>query len=164
MSNQETKVDTIGDTNKEPVIEEGPSQEERTPPAAEKTALRGGTLIVLTLIGVSLIWYLLADRFTPYTTQARVNGYVVGVAPKVAGLVTEMWIANNQEVAAGQPLFQVDPSQYRIALEKARSDLENARRQVGAGNAAVESARANLRAAVANEQKAEKDQLSHSVT
>lgn len=157
MSNQETKVDTTGDTNREPAIEEGPSQEERTPPAAEKTAVRGGTLIVLTLIGVSLIWYLLADRFTPYTTQARVNGYVVGVAPKVAGLVTEMWIANNQEVAAGQALFQVDPSQYLIALEKARSDLENARRQVGAGSAAVASARANLRAAVANEQKAEKD-------
>jgi|GEM_PF-5673015 len=63
----------------------------------------------------------------------------------------------NQEVAAGGPLA-IDPSQYRIALNKARSDLENARRQVGAGSAAVESARANLRAAQANELKAQQDQ------
>ena len=35
------------------------------------------------LILVSLTWYLLADRFTPYTSQARVQGYVLGVAPKV---------------------------------------------------------------------------------
>ena len=82
---------------------------------------------------------------------------MVGVAPKVAGLVTQVWVKNNQEVEAGQPLFEIDPSQYRIALDKAQSDLENARRQVDAGSAAVESARANLRAALANELKAEKD-------
>jgi multidrug resistance efflux pump len=82
---------------------------------------------------------------------------VVGVAPKVAGLVTELWVENNQEVEEGQRLFQIDPSQYRIAVEKARSDLETAYRQVDAGNAAVAAARANLLAAQANERKAAKD-------
>ncbi len=109
------------------------------------------------VILLSLIWYLLADRFTPYTSQARVQGFVVGVAPKVAGLVTQVWVENNQEVVADQPLFQIDPSQYEIALERAQSDLENAGRQVEAGSAGVESARANLRAALANRLKAEKD-------
>jgi multidrug resistance efflux pump len=140
---------------------------DREPPAGEEnaeakaksatTSVRTGTLLIALLILVSLTWYLLADRFTPYTTQARVQGYVVGVAPKVAGLVTQVWVRNNQEVEAGQPLFEIDPSQYQIALNKARSDLENARRQVEAGSAAVESARANLRAAQANELKAEQD-------
>lgn len=122
-----------------------------------KTAVNRGSLIVLAVILLSLVWYLLADRFTPYTSQARVEGYVVGVAPKVAGLVTEVWVENNQEVEEGQRLFQIDTSQYQIALEKARSDLETAYRQVDAGNAAVEAARANLLAAQANERKAEKD-------
>jgi multidrug resistance efflux pump len=128
--------------------------------AAEDTAtasVRKGGLAIGLAILLSLTWYLLADRFTPYTTQARVQGYVVGVAPKVGGLVTQVWIRNNQEVAAGEPLFEIDPSQYRIALDKAQSDLENARRQVGAGSAAVESARANLLAAQANELKARQD-------
>jgi len=35
---------------------------------------------VVGLIVVSLVWYLLADRFTPYTQQARVQAFVVPVA------------------------------------------------------------------------------------
>lgn len=132
---------------------------ENTPPTGESAtaSVRKGASIIGLLILLSLSWYLLADRFTPFTTQARVQGYVVGVAPKVAGVVTKVWVKNNQEVEAGQRLFEVDPSQYQIALELAQSDLENARSQVDAGTAGVESARANLRAALANKLKAEKD-------
>jgi len=124
-----------------------------------KASVNKASLIVLGLIALSLFWYLLADRFTPYTTQARVQGYVVGVAPKVAGVLTNVWIKNNQIVEDGQQLFEIDPSQYRIAVEKARSDLETARRQVDAGSSAVEAARAGLLAAKANQEKAEKDAM-----
>lgn len=127
---------------------------------AQNTAVasvKKGTLAIVLLILGSLTWYLLADRFTPYTSQARVQGYVVGVAPKVAGVVTQVWVSNNQGVEADQALFQIDPSQYEIALKRAQSDLDNASRQVGAGSAGVETARANLRAAQANEVKAQQD-------
>jgi multidrug resistance efflux pump len=116
-----------------------------------------GLLGVAIAILLSLTWYLLADRFTPFTSQARIEGFVVGVAPQVAGTVTRMMVTNNQEVEKDQPLFEVDPSQYRIALDKARSDLENAGRQVGAGSASVAAARANLIAARANEEKNRKE-------
>ena len=135
---------------------EDSSQEQE---AVAASSVRKGSLGIVTVIVLSLVWYLLADRFTPYTTQARVQGYVVGVAPKVAGVVTEVWVTNNQEVEEGQRLFQIDPSQYQIALEKAQSDLKNARSQVDAGSASVESARANLRAAQANELKARQDAM-----
>jgi multidrug resistance efflux pump len=120
-------------------------------------SVRKGLIGVALAIVLSLAWYLLADRFTPFTTQARIEGFVVGVAPQVAGTVTRMMVTNNQEVEKDQPLFEVDPSQYRIALDKARSDLENAGRQVGAGSAAVAAARANLIAARANEDKNRKE-------
>ena len=138
--------------------QEPPVGEEDDVPAEDSAtaSVRKGTLTVGLVILLSLVWYLLADRFTPYTTQARVQGYVVGVAPKVAGVITQVWVNNNQEVEAGQPLFEVDPSQYQIALERTQSDLESARRQVNAGSAEVESAQANLRAALANKTKAEK--------
>lgn len=132
-------------------------------PRAAPSGDDGGRPVKKGLIGValaivlSLTWYLLADRFTPFTTQARIEGFVVGVAPQVAGTVTRMMVTNNQEVEKDQPLFEVDPSQYRIALDKARSDLENAGRQVGAGSAAVAAARANLIAARANEEKNRKE-------
>ncbi|TGD72684.1 HlyD family secretion protein [Mangrovimicrobium sediminis] len=120
-------------------------------------AVRRGSAILLALILGSLAWYLLADRFTPYTSQARVQGYVVGVAPKVAGVITDIWVANNATVEAGQKLFAIDRSQYEIALQQASSNLDNTRQQVAAGDAAVAQARASLRAAQAGELKALQD-------
>ncbi|PRX32830.1 multidrug resistance efflux pump [Paraburkholderia sp. BL18I3N2] len=118
---------------------------------------RGAVKWVVCLIVVSLTWYLLADRFTPYTQQARVQAYVIPVAAEVSGRVTRVIVHNNQEVDAGQMLFEVDSEPYRIAADRARADLESTRRQVGASTAGIDSAVAALRAAVANEVKARQD-------
>lgn len=123
---------------------------------APEAVKRGGLAIGLVII-LSLTWYLAADRYTPYTTQARVQGYVIGAAPKVSGVITEVYVKNNMRVEAGAALFQVDTSQYEIALAKALSDYNNALRQVEAGDAGVDAARANLRASLANLEKAQKD-------
>ncbi|MEE4110074.1 MAG: HlyD family secretion protein [Halieaceae bacterium] len=132
------------------------SEEQTAGGAAGGAAKRGGLVLAL-LIVLSLAWYLAADRYAPYTSQARVAGYVIGVAPEVAGRVTQVWVDNNREVEAGDRLFEIDPSQYRIALARAESELANARSQVQAGNAAVEAARASLRAAEASELRARQD-------
>ena len=123
---------------------------------ASKGAKRGGKIIAV-LILASLLWYLASDRYTPYTSQARVQGYVIGVAPQVSGIVTDVLVKNNERVEPGQALFRIDTTQYEIALAKAQSDYDNAVRQVEAGDAAVAAARANLRAAQANLDKAQKD-------
>jgi len=131
---------------------------EQPAPAEEATAsVSKGGILISALIVFSLAWYLASDRFTPYTDQARIQGYVVGVAPQVAGIVTELWVSNNEAVEEGQRLFRIDPSQYQIALDTQKSNLENAIRQVDAGSAAVESARASLRAAQASATKAEQE-------
>ncbi len=137
--------------------EQSGADEEKPVEKAAEASVKKGVLSILLVVLLSLVWYLLADRYTPYTSQARIQGYVVGVAPKVAGLVTNVWVRNNQEVEEGEPLFEIDPSQYEIALKRAESDLQNTRSQVDAGTAGVESARANLRVARANELKAKQD-------
>jgi multidrug resistance efflux pump len=124
---------------------------------AKGGAAKIGGRVIAALIILSLSWYLVADRYAPYTDQARIQGYVIGIAPEVAGRVTEVLVTNNQEVEAGQPLFEVDDTQYRIALARAESDLANARSQVQAGDAAVEAARASLSAAEANALRASQD-------
>lgn len=118
---------------------------------------RIGATVVLTLIFVSLLWYFAADRLTPYTSQARVQAFVVPVAAEVAGKVLAVHVKNNDQVQRGQPLFDIDPSQYRIALQRSRSDYESVRRSVNASAATVESARAALQAAQANHVKADQD-------
>lgn len=131
-------------------------QAERKENVASATVMTGSLGILLVIV-LSLVWYLSADRFTPYTQQARIQGFVVGVSPKVAGVVTRVLVKNNQHVEAGQPLFEIDDAQYKITLERARADLENTLKQIAAGSAGIESARANLLAAQANKRKAMQD-------
>ncbi|UCO95839.1 HlyD family secretion protein [Metapseudomonas lalkuanensis] len=131
-----------------------PSQPE---PTGKPDAAAKGTRWVALVIVLTLVWYLLADRFTPYTQQARVQAFVVPVAAEVAGRVTKVNVRNNQDVEAGAVLFELDPEQYRIAADRARADLETMRRQIGASTAAIDSALASLRAAQANEVKARQD-------
>lgn len=126
-------------------------------PAPAADPAKKGIKWVLLLILLSLVWYLLADRFTPYTQQARVGAFVIPVAAEVAGRVIRVNVRNNQDVKAGDVLFEVDPQPYQIAVERARADLESTRRQVGAGTAGIASAQASLRSAQANELKARQD-------
>jgi multidrug resistance efflux pump len=148
----DTKDDAKSNNAKE---ETGPdnanSQDE-----AQKSVKKGG-LIVLLIIVFSLLWYLYSDRYTPYTQQARIQGYVVGVSSKVSGIVTKVWVKNNHLVEKDQPLFQIDQDSYKIALNRAQSDLEKVQEQINASSAGIESAQANLLAAQANFQKALND-------
>ncbi|CAB3897989.1 HlyD family secretion protein [Achromobacter denitrificans] len=128
------------------------------PPAQpEPDPARKGVRWVVLLIALSLVWYLLADRYTPYTQQARVDAFVIPVASEVSGRVTRVYVGNNQDVQAGAVLFDVDPEHYRIALDRARADLDSMRRQIGASTAGIDSAQASLRSAQANELKARQD-------
>ncbi|WP_413791138.1 MULTISPECIES: HlyD family secretion protein [unclassified Pseudomonas] len=126
-------------------------------PGAEAAPVNKGIKWVLLVIVLSLAWYLLSDRFTPYTQQARVGAFVIPVASEVAGRVTRVNVRNNQDINAGELLFEVDPLPYRIAVDRARAELESTRRQIGASTAGIASAQASLRAAQANELKARQD-------
>lgn len=132
---------------------EAPAPKKAAPAASPDRGIKG----VLILIALSLFWYLLADRFTPYTQQARLQAYVVPVSAEVAGQVKRVAVGNNQEVRKGDVLFELDQEQYRIALARAEADLETVRRQIGASTAGIDSAQASLAAAQANERKARQD-------
>ena len=147
----------MSEKEQQPATDEAQAGEAQKDDNSAATSVKKGTAAIFLVIIASLVWYLLSDRFTPYTSQARIQGYVVGVAPKVAGVVTKVWVSNNQKVTADQPLFEIDRSQYEIALKKALSDLENTQRQVDAGTAGIESAQASLLAAQANKTRAKQD-------
>ena len=118
---------------------------------------RIGAVVVAALIVGSLALYVVGDRFTPYTSQARVQAFVVPVAAEVPGKVLRVHVQHDQAVQAGQPLFDVDPEQYEIALQRAQSDYESVRRSVNASAAGVEAARASLAASRENYAMAARD-------
>ncbi len=114
-------------------------------------------MIVAGLILISLGLYLVGDRVTPCTSQARIQAFVVPVAAEAAGKVVKVHIRDNDEVQAGQPLFDIDPVPYEIALQSAQAAYDLARNSVEASHAGVEGARASLKVAEANREVAERD-------
>ena len=59
----------------------------------------------------------------PWTRDGRVRANVVQIAPDVSGLVTAVPVEDNQPVAAGALLFEVDRARYALALRQAESAL-----------------------------------------
>ena len=118
---------------------------------------RIGAAVIAAVIIASLVLYFVGDRLTPYTSQARVEAFVVPVAAEVSGKVRAVHIRDEDIVAPGQPLFDIDPEQYEIALQRARSDYESVRRSVNAAASSVDAARASLRTSQASFVMADKD-------
>jgi multidrug resistance efflux pump len=57
----------------------------------------------------------------PWTRDGVVRVYVVTMAPEVAGRIVRLPVADNQFVHKGDELFEIDPTDYRIALEEAQA-------------------------------------------
>ena len=119
--------------------------------------VRKWTFIALGACFVLMIFYLVADRVTPYTSQARVNALVVPIAAEVSGTVTAVSVDSNQPVSAGDLLFQVDRERYALAVETAEANLESARQATRASSADVETAEARVVSAEAALRSTEQD-------
>ena len=131
-------------------------QEQPTEPK-KKDPVRRWTFIMLILLSVLFGWYMFADRFTPYSSQARLHALVVPIAPLISGQVDDVYVTNNQRVAAGDVLFRINTDTYVLVLEAAEADLQSARQAVGASKANVAAAEASLKAAEAGKTQAEQD-------
>jgi multidrug resistance efflux pump len=111
---------------------------------ADADPARRLTWILLCACLLLFIWYVLGDRFTPYTDQARVDGYIIPIVPEVSGIVVKVEVDINEIVSAGDVLIQIDPRHYELAVEEAEAALERAGQDIGAGTADVSSAQAKL--------------------
>ena len=76
------------------------------------------------------------------TENAYINADVVNVASQVNGRVIAVYVKDNQRVHKGDPLFDIDPQPFTIALERAQADLATAKQKAREDNAEVEAARA----------------------
>jgi multidrug resistance efflux pump len=86
----------------------------------------------------------LADRFAPWTDQARVKGWIVPITPKVSGKVKQVNVVHDQVVNAGDLLVKIDQRDYLIAVKKAEAELELAGQEIGAGTGQIAVAEAQL--------------------
>jgi len=98
-------------------------------------------LLVLVAIVVAYVVY---QRWTddPWTRDGQVRADIVAIAPRVSGYIVEIAVQDNQFVRKGELLFRIDPSSYQLAADKAQVQLQQAREDVAALEAAVKAAEA----------------------
>lgn len=131
--------------------EKAPDQEEaNSETAAKKSSVSKWTGIVIGLCILMLVLHVLSDKYTPYTSNGRINAFVVPIVPQVSGTLTEVDVANNQLVKEDQVLAVVDSTRYEYAVEKAQADLQLATQTSEADVSGVASAQAKVSEAQAN--------------
>lgn len=104
------------------------------------------TLISVAIVacGVFAVIYALRQRAShPSTDDATIDADLIHVAAAVGGRIVAIPVTENEQVAAGALLFQIDPPPYRLAVAQARADLAVARAMLatqGRGIATQQSA------------------------
>jgi multidrug resistance efflux pump len=112
---------------------------------APANSMRKIILVALALLLALFVYHVLSDRYTPYTSQARVDAFLTQVAPEVAGDVLQVYVSDNSAVRKGQLLFRIDPEPYQVALRSAEANLSVALQGADVSVADVAAAQAKLR-------------------
>jgi len=112
---------------------------------------------LLIVVALLFLWYISTDRVAPWTDQARVDGFIVAITPKVSGKVKKVNVVQDQPVEAGDVLAKIEPRPYELRVQRAEARLEIAGQETGADTASVAAAEASLAAARARRLKAEQD-------
>jgi len=88
----------------------------------KRAALIVSVVAIVGAIGLTLTVWGIIERH-PRTDDAIVRANVVGIAPRVRGQIVKLNVRDNQAVDAGDVLFEIDPDDYTLALEKAKAAL-----------------------------------------
>jgi membrane fusion protein (multidrug efflux system) len=139
-----------------PLGEEPKSRGKPRPWHRNSWRLLAALALAAVLIAGGTLWWLQARQWES-TDDAFIDAHVVRVAPQVAGRVARVLVADNQEVAAGQVLVELDAAVLQARLDQAVADraaaaggLAQAKAQRAAARANVEEARAGVGVAEAN--------------
>src|SRR3954453_21296779 len=79
-------------------------------------------IIVAGAVIITLYVWGIIERH-PRTDDAAALDNVVGIAPRVSGQILRLNVQDNQAVKEGDVLFEIDPEDYRLILEKVKAEL-----------------------------------------
>jgi membrane fusion protein (multidrug efflux system) len=101
---------------------------------SRRKAIVAVVVVILALIAVVLWW---RSTFVEDTDDAEVNGHLIQVSARVAGQVAKVYVDENQVVKAGDVIAELDPSDYKVAVENAEAALASAEANAAAANVNV---------------------------
>jgi membrane fusion protein (multidrug efflux system) len=122
----------------------------KTPVRIKTSAVSWRWIALLVLLAVTIGGVLLYWRHTelyPSTDNAYTGANVVRVAAQINGVVVDVYIKDDDRVASGDPLFDLDPTLYEAALRNARAQFDAATAAAGTAADALKAAADKLETA-----------------
>ena len=111
-----------------------PAETETARPPSRRRGILVVVIALVVLIALGIWW-----RSTYYedTDDAQINGHLVQISSRVTGHVIKVYVEENQKVKRGDPILDLDPSDFQVAVENAQAALTSAQ-------AAAAAARVNV--------------------
>jgi membrane fusion protein (multidrug efflux system) len=81
-------------------------------------------LVVVAIIGAIIFWW--QGRKFEDTDDAQIDGHIYPISARVGGHITKVNVEEGQFVKAGTVLVEIDDSDYKVAVERARADYMDA--------------------------------------
>src|ERR1700739_1780276 len=80
--------------------------------------------LAVVLLAIAVGWQLWSYyMLEPWTRDGRVRADVVTVAADVSGLISDVFVRDNERVSKGQQLFRIDQRRFQYALDEAKADV-----------------------------------------
>jgi len=105
------------------------------------------TLIFAVVVVILCVWSIVERH--PRTDDAIAEANVIGVAPRVHGQIIRLNVQDNQDVKAGDVLFEIDPADYQLALDNAKAALDMLDQQIEVARAEDDELKFQVKAAAA---------------
>ena len=99
------------------------------------------------VIGVGGFYYYMASGRYVTTENAYVKTDLIVISAEVSGRITEVSVANNQRVKAGDILFRIDPVRFEIERDRREAELRAAYQHVASLEARYRTKQSELAAA-----------------
>src|SRR4030095_2558108 len=157
MSEPAAPKESVAET---PAAEEKPPEAKSPPPARDKSAGRkvlgkiiSVVIIVAAVVLALCVWGIIEKH--PRTDDATVRANVIGIVPRVRGLIVKLHVQDNQAVKEGDVLFEIDPEDYELGVEKAKAALASLDQQIDAARGGDAALKFGVKAAEAGVERAQ---------
>jgi membrane fusion protein, multidrug efflux system len=143
-----------------PASEEKPPEAQQPPAKREDSTCRKvlGKIISVAIIVAAIVlglfvWGIIERH--PRTDDATVRANVVGIVSRVRGPIVKLNVQDNQAVKEGDVLFEIDPEDYELTVEKANSALAALDQQIEAARGGDAALKFGVKAAEAGVERAQ---------
>ncbi len=128
MTTQETPTTT---QPTERPVERPVAKQAETGPRGRRRAFTIFFLVLIVLAIAGSLYWLHARQFES-TDDAQVDAHLNPISSRIDGMITRVYVDDNQVVKTGDRLADLDPQDYRVSLDQATAQLAQAQSMVTA--------------------------------